>query len=113
MNNLPIRNNISSIIKNLKNLNPSFDGILKANRTKMEMLTRYKRKCVEKPPIRPKPAYLRYLFGPGTSTRLVKEATWARRVRVALATDVLHGRCRAADNAITAINKQFHTVLWS
>lgn len=66
---------------------------------------RFRRKSSEKPPIRPKPAYLRSL-----SLR-AREGGWARRVRLALAADLLQGRCRAADTAITAINRHFVTVL--
>ncbi|KAH9641451.1 hypothetical protein HF086_006067 [Spodoptera exigua] len=73
---------------------------------------RYKRKSIEKPPVRPKPAYLRTLFGGagGGAARRGREGGWARRVRLALAADLLQGRCRAADTAITAINKHFVTV---
>lgn len=72
---------------------------------------RFKRKAPEKPPVRPKPAYLRNLFaGAGGVSRRVREGAWARRVRLALAADLLQGRCRAADTAITAINKHFVTV---
>lgn len=73
---------------------------------------RYKRKSIEKPPVRPKPAYLRTLFGGagGGAARRGREGGWARRVRLALAADLLQGRCRAADTAITAINRHFVTV---
>lgn len=73
-----------------------------------EVQHRYKRKNTEKPPVRPKPAYLRQLFCAGARRR---EGGWARRVRLALAADLMQGRCRAADNAIAAINKHFVTVL--
>lgn len=77
----------------------------------METASRFKRKAPEKPPVRPKPAYLRNLFaGAGGVSRRVREGAWARRVRLALAADLLQGRCRAADTAITAINKHFVTV---
>lgn len=74
----------------------------------METLPRYKRKTIEKPPVRPKPAYLRQLFACAPRRR---EGGWARRVRLALAADLMQGRCRAADYAITAINKHFVVVL--
>lgn len=62
----------------------------------------------DKPPIRPKPAYLRLWLGSVSGGgRKVREGPWARRVRLALASDLVQGRCRAAETAISIINDQF------
>lgn len=68
----------------------------------------YKRK-LDKPPVRPKPAYLRGVWC-GFVPRKVKDGAWARRLRIALVSDLVQGRCRAADTAITSINNHFASV---
>ncbi|CAG9791433.1 unnamed protein product [Diatraea saccharalis] len=72
---------------------------------------RFKRNIAgNKPPLRPKPPYLRNivtLLSPyGYRAR---EGAWMRRVRFALVADLLQGRCRATDSAITAINTHIIT----
>lgn len=78
------------------------------------LILRMKRKGGgEKPPIRPKPAFLRHLahaVGAVGGRLRGREGAWASRVRFALAADLLQGRCRAADNAITAINNHVISV---
>jgi hypothetical protein len=74
---------------------------------------RFKRKCaLEKPPVRPKPPYLRNIVSVLSSTYRTREGAWSRRVRFALAADLLQGRCRAADSAIAAINNHILTVIY-
>ncbi|KPJ07548.1 hypothetical protein RR48_05038 [Papilio machaon] len=54
----------------------------------------------EKPVVRPKPAFLKIGTGPNA---------WSQRLRLALAADLLRGRCRSVDNAISEIHTHLAT----
>lgn len=65
----------------------------------------------EKPPVRPKPAYLKHLFNVGAFVRRNRDNAWSRRVKIALVADLLQGRCKAADGVLTVFNGHFEKVL--
>lgn len=65
----------------------------------------------EKPPVRPKPAYLKHLFNVGAFVRRNRDSAWSRRVKIALVADLLQGRCKAADGVLTVFNGHFEKVL--
>lgn len=65
----------------------------------------------EKPPVRPKPAYLKHLFNVGAFVRRNRDSAWSRRVKIALVADLLQGRCKAADSVLTVFNGHFQKVL--
>lgn len=67
----------------------------------------------EKPPVRPKPAYLKQLFNVGAFARRNRDSAWSRRVKIALVADLLQGRCKAADGVLTVFNGHFEKVLCS
>lgn len=67
----------------------------------------------EKPPVRPKPAYLKHLFNVGAFVRRNRDSAWSRRVKIALVADLLQGRCKAADGVLTVFNGHFEKVLCS
>lgn len=66
----------------------------------------------EKPPVRPKPAYLKHLFNVGAFVRRNRDSAWSRRVKIALVADLLQGRCKAADGVLTVFNGHFEKVLY-
>lgn len=67
----------------------------------------------EKPPVRPKPAYLKHLFNVGAFVRRNRDSAWSRRVKIALVADLLQGRCKAADSVLTVFNGHFEKVLYT
>lgn len=68
---------------------------------------------LEKPPVRPKPAYLKQLFNVGAFVRRNRDNAWSRRIKIALVADLLQGRCKAADGVLTVFNGHLEKVLCS
>lgn len=68
---------------------------------------------LEKPPVRPKPAYLKQLFNVGAFVRRNRDNAWSRRIKIALVADLLQGRCKAANGVLTVFNGHFEKVLCS
>lgn len=89
-------------------------GFIKTNTHRQYIIIMDTYKCkinvIQKPAVRPKPFYLRHICS-GSFVRN-KEGAWSKRVRFALATDLLHGRhgIPIPANTLTTLNRHFHLV---